>query len=119
MQMLRSSSSLPSTSHRTPDCFFQVLVPSCLRVVVPGIPILLWSFVCELSQHVTKSFCVVGTLYLVLAVILQIRSLLYFAKFYGPLVLFSPSHTLLTLVMLLVAQRRWRALNEIIARKRK
>ncbi len=117
VHMHRASSNLPSTSHSTPDCFFQVLVPTYVRIVVLGIPVLLWSIVCELRQRVTKSFCVVGSFYVVLGVVLQAHSLRYFAKFYGPLALLSPCHTLLTLLMLYVARKRWRSLRIIVKRK--
>ena len=116
--MHRASSKLPSTSHRTPDCFFQVLVPTYGLIVAIGTPVLLWSIVCELRQRVTKSFCVVGGLYVFLGVVLQAYNLRYFAKFYGPLALLSPCHTLLTLLMLYVARRRWRSLRMIVERKR-
>ena len=116
--MHRASSKLPSTSHRTPDCFFQVLVPAYARIVVLGVPVLLWSIVCELRQRVTKCFCVVGGAYVVvLGVALQASSLHYFAKFYGRLALLSPCHTLLTLLMLHVARRRWHVLRKIVERK--
>ena len=115
--MHRPSSSLPTSSHRTPDCFFQVLAPSYLRVVVPGTPLLLWSIVCELQRRVTRSFCVVGGLYVLLAVVLQAHSLHYFARFYGPLALLSPCHTLLTFLLLFVARQRWRVLRIIVERK--
>jgi len=115
--MHRPSSSLPPSSHRTPDCFFQVLAPAYLRVVLPGAPLLLWSIVCELRQRVTRSLCVVGGVYVVLAVVLQAQSLHYFARFYGPLALLSPCHTLLTLLLLFVARQRWRVLRVIVERK--
>jgi hypothetical protein len=78
---------MPPSSHRTPDCFFQVLVPAYARIVVLGAPVLLWSIVCELRQRVTNRFCVVGGAYVVLGVALQASSLHCFAKFYGRLAL--------------------------------
>jgi hypothetical protein len=115
--MLRSSSNLPSTSHRTPDCFFQVLVPTYGCVVVLGLPILFWSIVCELRQRVTTTFCAVGGLYVAVSIVMQARGLHYFVKFYGSLALLSPCHTLLTLLMIYVARKRWRKLRVIVKRK--
>ena len=115
--MHRAPSNLPPSSHRTPDCFFQVLVPAYARIVVLGAPMLLWSIVCELRQRVTKRFCVVGGAYVVLGVAVQASSLHYFAKFYGRLALLSPCHTLLTLLMLHVARRRWHVLRKMAERK--
>lgn len=80
-------------------------------------PILFWSIVCELRQRVTKTFCVVGGLYVAIGIALQARGLHYFVKFYGPLVLLSPCYTLLTLLMIYVARMRWRILREIVYRK--
>ena len=118
IHMHRSSSNLPSTTHRTPDCFFQVLVPTYACVVVLGIPVLFWSIVCELRQRVTKTFCAVGGLYVAIGIALQARGLHYFVKFYGRLALLSPCHTLLTLLMIYVARKRWLILRAIIQRKK-
>ena len=115
--MQRSSSLRPHTAHRTSDCFIQVLLPAYARTVVPGVPILLWSVVCELRQRVTTLFRAAGGLYVALGVVLQMHSLHYFATFYGPLAMLSPSHTLLTLLMH-VARKRWRALRMTFERKR-
>ena len=117
IHMHRSSSDLPHSAHRTPDCFVQVLVPTFSRIVIFGIPILVWSVVCELRQRVTQTFCVVGSLYVVLGVVLQMHSLHYFTTFYGPLAMLSPCHTLLTLLMVHVARKRWRVLRAIVQRK--
>jgi hypothetical protein len=84
---------------------------------VPGVPILLWSAVCELRQRVTTLFRAAGGLYVALGAVLQMHSLHYFATFYGPLAMLSPSHTLLTLLMVYVARKRWRALRMTFERK--
>ena len=118
IHMQRSSSLRPHTAHRTSDCFIQVLLPAYARTVVPGVPILLWSVVCELRQRVTTLFRAAGGLYVALGVVLQMHSLHYFATFYGPLAMLSPSHTLLTLLMVYVARKRWRALRMTFERKR-